>query len=59
LSELRERFISTLDLKENEIVRPSVDTKIFVCIGAILDKEKKKSFDLKEFKNIQKKRANI
>ena len=53
LSALRERFINTLDLKENEIIKPNVDTKIFVCIGAILDKEKKKSFELKEFKKIK------
>ena len=53
LSSLRERFINTLDLKDNEIVKPKVDTKIFVCIGAILDKEKKNTFDIKEFKKIK------
>ena len=59
LSALRDRFIDTLGLKENEIVRPKVDTKIFVCIGAILDKEKKNSFDLKGFKKIQKTLQNF
>ena len=53
LSALRERFINTLNLKENEVVRTSIDTKIFVCIGAVLDKEKKKSFDIKELKKLK------
>ena len=55
LDSLRKRFINTLDLKENEIVKTKIDTKIFVAIGAILDKEKKKSIDLKELKSIIKK----
>ena len=41
LSKLRDRFIETLNLKENEIIIPE-DAKLFVCIGAILDKEEKK-----------------
>ena len=53
LSALRERFINTLNLKENEVVKTSIDTKIFVCIGAVLDKEKKKSFDIKELKKLK------
>ena len=41
LSALRERFINTLDLKEEEIIIPE-DARLFVCTGAILDKEAKK-----------------
>lgn len=55
LSALKTRFISTLDLKDNEIVKTKIDTKIFVCIGAILDKEKKKTIELKELKSLIKK----
>ena len=54
LDSLRKRFINTLDLKDNEIVKTDIDTKIFVCIGAILDKEKKKVFDLKELQSLKK-----
>jgi activator of 2-hydroxyglutaryl-CoA dehydratase len=43
LSALRERFIKTLDLKDNEIIIPE-DARLFVCMGAILDKETKKTF---------------
>ena len=59
LDSLRNRFISTLDLKENEIVKTNIDTKIFVCIGAILDKEKKKTFDLKGLQSLKKKLSNF
>ena len=55
LPQLRKCFINTLNLKENEIVKTSVDTKIFVCIGAVLDKEKKKIFDSKEFLKLKEK----
>ncbi len=41
LSALRNRFIDTLGLKENEIIIPE-DARLFVCMGAILDKEEKK-----------------
>ena len=42
LSALRDRFIDTLGLKENEIIIPE-DARLFVCTGAVLDKEPKKS----------------
>ena len=42
LSMLRDRFIKTLDLKDDEIIVPD-NGKLFVAIGAILDKEKKKT----------------
>lgn len=41
LSALRGRFIETLNLKGNEIIIPE-DANLFVCMGAILDKEDKK-----------------
>ena len=44
LSTLRERFIETLNLKENEIIVPE-DARLFVCIGAVLDIESKKEFN--------------
>jgi len=40
LSMLRERFIKTLNLKDEEVVMPN-DACLFVCIGALLDKVKK------------------
>ncbi len=46
LSMLRERFIKTLDLKDNEIIIPE-DARLFVCEGAILDKGKKEYLDKK------------
>ena len=33
---LRDRFIKTLDLKENEIIIPE-DARLFVCLGACLE----------------------
>ena len=53
LSMLRERFIKTLDLKENEIIVPE-DGKLFVAIGAALDKDKKKEFTNKDLVEIEK-----
>ncbi len=54
LSTLRERFIKTLDLKENEIVIPD-DARLFVCMGAILDSEKKKEFSINQLQKLLKK----
>ena len=51
LSMLRDRFIKTLDLKDDEIIVPE-DARVFVCIGAILDKEKKKIYTLDDLKKI-------
>ncbi len=42
LSALRDRFIDTLGLKKEEIIIPE-DARLFVCMGAALDKEEKKS----------------
>ena len=41
LSTLRERFIDTLGLKKEEVIIPK-DANLFVCLGAVLDKEDKK-----------------
>ena len=49
LSMLRERFIKTLDLKPNEVIIPE-DAKLFVAIGAVLDKEPKKELSIEELK---------
>ena len=54
LSMLRERFIKTLDLKENEIIIPE-DARLFVCEGAILDKQKKEYYSEKELTELIKK----
>ena len=45
LSALRDRFIDTLGLKDEEIIVPE-DARLFVCIGAVLDKEEKKEFNI-------------
>ena len=47
LSMLKARFIDTLGLKENEIITPE-DARLFVCIGAILDKEKRRVYSKDE-----------
>ena len=44
---LRERFIKTLDLKEEEVIIPE-DACLFVCMGALLDKNKSTSFTKEE-----------
>ena len=59
LSELKKRFIDTLGLKDSEVITPT-DARLFVCMGAILDKDKRKEYtkdeilylldDLKVFK---------
>ena len=51
LSVLKERFIKTLDLKEDEIITPD-DARLFVCLGAILDKEKKEEYTTKDIKDL-------
>lgn len=45
LSALKDRFIDTLGLKEDEIIVPN-DARLFVCIGAALDKDEKKTFNI-------------
>ena len=47
LSMLRERFVRTLDLKEEEIIVPE-DARLFVCMGAVLDKEKRDVYSRSE-----------
>ena len=49
LSTLKERFIVTLDLKDNEIITPD-DARLFVCIGAILDDVKRKEYTINELR---------
>ena len=49
LSMLKERFVVTLDLKDNEIITPD-DARLFVCIGAILDDVKRKEYTVDELK---------
>ena len=47
LSMLRERFVKTLDLKDEEIIVPE-DACLFVCRGALLDKVEKEEYTKKE-----------
>ncbi len=47
LSMLKDRFIKTLDLKEEEIITPE-DARLFVCIGAILGNEDKRTFTIED-----------
>ena len=54
LSMLRERFIKTLDLKENEIIIPE-DAKLYVALGAAIDKDPKEELTLKDLINIKNK----
>ena len=51
LDMLKDRFIKTLNLKENEIITPD-DARLFVCVGAILDKEEKTIYTTKELKEL-------
>ena len=59
LGALKTRFINTLNLKDNEIVKTKIDTKIFVCIGAILDEEKKNVLELKDLRALKKKLSSF
>lgn len=54
LSALKDRFIKTLALKEDEVITPN-DARLFVCIGAILDKEERKIYTEEELRKILKK----
>ena len=53
LSMLKERFIKTIDLKEDEIITPE-DARLFVCIGAILGNEDEKTFTNEEIQALLK-----
>jgi len=58
LTELKKRFISTLNLKDNEVITPD-DARLFVCIGAILDKSEKKRYTNEEIKKLLNKLSNF
>ncbi len=51
LSALRNRFIETLNLKDDEVIIPE-DARLFVCMGAILDKEEKKQFNVHQMEKL-------
>ncbi len=51
LNMLEDRFVKTLNLKPEEIIRPE-DARLFVCMGAILDKEKQDTYELGEIKDL-------
>ena len=51
LSALKDRFIKTLNLKDNEVITPD-DARLFVCIGAILDKEERKVLSKEDLLNL-------
>ncbi len=51
LSTLKMRFIKTLDLKEDEVVSVK-DANLCVCMGAILDKSKRKYYTLEELNEL-------
>ena len=53
LSMLKDRFIKTIDLKEDEIITPD-DARLFVCIGAILGNEDERTFTSEEIKSLLK-----
>ena len=53
LSMLKDRFIKTLDLKEDEIITPD-DARLFVCIGAILGNEDKRTFTTEDIASMIK-----
>ena len=54
LDMLRERFIKTLNLREDEVVIPE-DARLFVCLGACLDKDASKYYSASEIKELLKK----
>ena len=54
LSMLRERFIKTLDLKDEEVIVPD-NGKLFVAIGAVLDKEKKEVLSRRKMQALKNK----
>lgn len=50
LSELRARFVDTLELKEDEIIFPE-DSQLFVAIGAAVSSTSEKGISFEELKN--------
>ncbi len=53
LDMLRDRFIKTLDLKDDEIVIPE-DARLFVCLGTCLESDMKKTYTISEVKDLLK-----
>jgi len=58
LSELRNRFIKTLNLKENEIIIPE-DAQLFVAMGACLSEETKRTYTHTELTELSNKLTNF
>ena len=54
LDMLKDRFIKTLDLREDEVITPE-DARIFVCIGACIDSDSKKTYSVNDIKELMKK----
>ncbi|MGB3368293.1 MAG: acyl-CoA dehydratase activase, partial [Acidaminobacteraceae bacterium] len=50
LSELRKRFIETLNIKEENIIAPE-NAQYFVALGAALDSKNMQAFDISELKD--------
>ncbi|MBQ9011156.1 MAG: 2-hydroxyglutaryl-CoA dehydratase, partial [Bacilli bacterium] len=58
LSMLKERFIKTLNLKDEEVVTPD-DARLFVCLGAVLDTENDKIFNYDKLVKLNNKLLNF
>ncbi len=58
LSTLKTRFVRTLNLKPDEAISPK-DANLFVCMGAIIDKGKRKYYTIAEIKEILNKIKNF
>ena len=54
LSTLKTRFIETLNLKENEVITPE-DARLFVAMGALIDKVKRNTYTSSELEALIKK----
>ncbi len=58
LSVLKDRFVKTLNLKDEEVISPK-DANLFVCMGAILDKVNRKYYTKSEVEDILVKLKNF
>ena len=58
LDMLRERFIETLNLKEDEVIIPE-DARLFVCLGACLDQEDNVVLTSSEIKKLLEKLSHF
>ncbi len=54
LDMLRDRFIKTLDLKEDEVIIPE-DARLFVCLGTCLEDNSSKNYTVTDIKTLLKK----